>query len=201
MVYPTFIEENRLWKQGYLNVVGIDEVGRGAFAGPLVVGAVIFDKFAPPIVGINDSKLVSPKKRELLTPQIKKAAKAWAVAEVSVSVINKVGIGKASQIAFRKVIKLLSIQPDFVLIDAFYIRHFKRKKQKAIIKGDQKCVSIAAASIIAKVYRDNLMRKLHDEFPVYDFARHKGYGTKLHQNSIREYGLCKLHRTSFHIQA
>ncbi|MBI2022649.1 ribonuclease HII [Candidatus Daviesbacteria bacterium] len=102
--------------------------------------------------------------------------------------------------AFRKAIKLLEINPDFVLIDAFYIKHLNRKKQKPVKDGDKLSVSIAAASIVAKVYRDNLMKKLHKKYPQYGLAKHKGYGTRLHQVAIRRYGLSRIHRTSFSLQ-
>lgn len=197
MVNPTLDYEADLWKKGYKLICGIDEVGRGCFAGPLVVGAVIFPLNTKLIKGVADSKLLKPNIREALESKIKTQAISWAVAEVSVSVINKVGIGRATQVAFRKVVKSLNEKPDFILIDAFYIKHFNRKKQLAIIKGDQRCFSIAAASIIAKIYRDKLMQKLHKRYPQYGFLKHKGYGTKLHQAAIKKYGFCREHRTSF----
>ncbi len=192
--------EQKLWLEGKEYVCGIDEVGRGCFAGPVVVGAVIFAKdcFVPE--GIADSKLLVPKKREELAIKIKDSALDFAIAEVSVSTINKVGIGKATQIAFRKVITLLKIAPDFVLIDAFYIKHFDKKKQQPIQGGDRLSASIAAASIIAKVYRDQRMQELDIKFPNFGFAKHKGYGTKEHQAAIKQNGLSKLHRTSFKLE-
>lgn len=200
MVLPTLEFENQLWQKGYNFICGTDEVGRGCFAGPVVVGAVIFPKDFNLIEGVADSKLLKPRLREKLAEEIKKQALSWAVCETSVSVINKIGIARATQVAFRKVLKILSVKADFILIDAFYINHLNRKKQKAIIKGDQKCFSIAAASIIAKVYRDKLMRQVHKKYPQYDFAKHKGYGTKIHQEAIRKYGLSKIHRTSFNLE-
>lgn len=197
MVLPTLDLEKKLWNSGYSRVCGLDEVGRGSFAGPVVVGAVIFSKDCIIPEGIADSKLLKPRQRERLAEAIKKCAKAWAVAEVSVSTINKVGIGKATQMAFRKAIKLLSKSPDFILIDAFYIRHLNKKKQNAVKNGDKICASISAASIIAKVYRDKLMKKLGKIYPQYGFGKHKGYGTKKHQEALKKYGLSKLHRTSF----
>ncbi len=199
MVTPTLDFEKPLWNDGFYYVCGIDEVGRGSFAGPVVVGAVIFPKDINLIEGVKDSKLLKPRNREKLAEEIKKHALSYAVAEISVSVINKVGIGKATQIGFRKVIKLLDKTPDFVLMDAFYIKHYKRKRQKAIIKGDQKSFSIAAASIIAKVYRDKLMKKLHKNYPEYKWSKNKGYGTKDHQEAIKNHGLTRLHRKSFNL--
>lgn len=176
---------------------GLDEVGRGSFAGPVCVGAVIFPKDSNLLDGVMDSKMLRPRKRERLAEEIKKCAVCWSVGEISVANINKHGIGKATQMAFRRAIKLLSKSPDFILIDAFYISHFNRKKQKAVKDGDQICASISAASIIAKVYRDKLMRKLARKYPGYGFSKHKGYGTKAHQMTIKKYGLSKIHRKSF----
>lgn len=200
MILPSLDQEQKLWKSGYKLVCGIDEVGRGCFAGPVVVGAVIFPVNCELIEGVVDSKLLKPLQRKNQESRIKNQALCWAVTKVSVSVINRVGIGKATQIAFRKVINNLEKSPDFVLIDAFYVKHFNRKKQLAIKKGDQKCFSIAAASIIAKVYRDNLMKKLARKYPQYGFGKHKGYGTKKHQEAIRIFGLSKIHRKSFNLQ-
>lgn len=200
MILPTLENEQKLWKKGYRNVCGIDEVGRGCFAGPVVVGAVIFSPQSVIPDGIRDSKLLPASKREQLDPKIKDAAAAWAIAEVSVSVINKVGIGKATQMAFRKAVKSLPKSADFVLIDAFYIKHLSRKRQQPLQNGDKTCVSISAASIIAKVYRDQLMNKLHKKYPEYGLAKHKGYGTKEHQVAIKKYGLSKIHRKSFNLE-
>jgi len=199
MVLSTLDTEEKLWKLGYSWVCGIDEVGRGAFAGPVVAGAVIFPKNCQLLEGIADSKLIKPRQREKLSEQIKKCCLSWAVAEIGISAINKFGIGKATQMAFRKSIKLLDKSPDFVVIDAFYIKHLNRKRQRAIKDGDKICASISAASIIAKVYRDKLMKKLHRKYPQYGFRKHKGYGTKLHQAMIRKYGLSRIHRQSFNL--
>ena len=197
MITPTLRLEKSLWKKGFHYIAGLDEVGRGCFAGPVVVGAVVFPKDLQMIEGLADSKLLKPRQREKLTESIKEQALAWSVAEISVTAINKLGIGKATQMAFRKSIKLLSKPPDFILIDAFYIKHLNRRRQAAVKGGDKLCASISAASIIAKVYRDKLMKKLHKKYPKYGFAKHKGYGTKLHWEAIKEYGLTRIHRKSF----
>ncbi len=197
MIIPTLDFEIEAWNKGFEFVAGVDEVGRGCFAGPVVVGAVIFAKDTKIPEGIRDSKLLSPKIRKLLAPQIKTSALAWKIAEVSVEVINEFGIGKATQIAFLDVIKKLKLTPDYILIDAFFIDGIEKEKQKPIIHGDMLSISIAAASIIAKVYRDELMEKLHEQYPQYNFAKHKGYGTKEHRDAIKKYGLSPLHRTSF----
>ncbi len=200
MITPTLRLEKSLWKTGLRYVAGLDEVGRGCFAGPVAVGAVIFPRNFQMIDGLADSKLLKPRQREKLTEIIKEQALAWSVAEISVTNINKVGIGKATQMAFRKAIKLLEKTPDFILIDAFYIKHLNRKRQRPVQDGDKICASISAASIIAKVYRDQLMKKLHKKYPQYGFAKHKGYGTKQHQEAIRKYGLTRIHRKSFDLQ-
>jgi ribonuclease HII len=194
---PTLRYEINLWNQGYRYVVGIDEVGRGAFAGPVVVGGVIFPPDTKQISGIRDSKLLTYQKREQLFPQIIKNAHSYAIAEIPVGVINRVGIVKATQIGYRKVIKQITPGPEFILMDAFYIAHVPKRIQLPIIKGDMLCYSIAAASIVAKVYRDKLMQKLAARYTVYGFHRNVGYGTKKHQEAIRNFGLCPLHRTSF----
>ena len=209
---PSFDEEIFLWDQGIEYVVGIDEVGRGAFAGPVVTAAVIFPKTVlvnphPFIKEINDSKLLLPKKRDELAGFIQSASLVSAISSVSVGVINKIGILKASYVSFREVIKdaceQIGSEKRYVLCDGFLIPHVRKigkSKQKAIIKGDRKSVSIAAASIIAKVYRDSLMIKYHKKFNAYNFYDNKGYGTKEHRESIRQFGLTRLHRTSFHLE-
>lgn len=200
MITPTLDIETKLWNSGYTYICGVDEVGRGSFAGPVCVGAVILPKDFQMIDGLADSKLLKIRQREKLALSIKQQALSWSVAEIGVATINKVGIGKATQMAFRKSIKLLSKQPDFILIDAFYIKHLNRKRQKAVKDGDTICASISAASIIAKVYRDKLMKKLAKIYPKYGFSRHKGYGTKKHQQALKKYGLSKIHRKSFNLQ-
>ena len=200
MIFPTLEIEQSLWNSGYNYVCGIDEVGRGSFAGPVVVGAVVFPKDCDLLEGVADSKLLKPRQREKLALIIKQKALSWAIAEISVRDINKVGIGKATQMAFRKAVKSLDKKPDFVVIDAFYIQHFKRKNQRPIKDGDKICASISAASIIAKVYRDKLMKSLDKKYPHYGFAKHKGYGTKQHQDALKKYGLTRIHRRSFNLE-
>ena len=197
---PDFAIESALWEKGYQYVAGIDEVGRGSWAGPLVVAAVILSKDFKIPPGLDDSKKVKPHTRNKFAKYIKENAKANSVTEISVSVINKLGICRATHMAFRKAIKSLSIRPDFLLVDAFYIKQVNRKNQKAIIHGDQRSASIAAASILAKVYRDNLMKRLSRNYPGYSFGKHKGYGTREHQQAIRAYGFTKIHRTSYKLE-
>lgn len=212
MTKPTFDEEKRLWRNGILNVVGVDEVGRGAFAGPVVTAAVVFAPDCIDLPGshflkeINDSKLLSAKKREILSKEIIQNCVYSVIASASVTTINKIGIHKATFQAFRKslqeVLRKFPFETTYVLADGFHIPHVKQLgiiRQKAIIKGDRKSISIAAASIVAKVYRDTLMSDLHDLYAAYNFRENKGYGTKEHQNMISRYGLSKLHRTSFNL--
>lgn len=197
---PTFEYEQKLWDQGFQFVAGVDEVGRGCFAGPVVAAAVILPADFSATDKIDDSKKLSPKVRSELAYIIKKYALAYSIAEVSVAVINDVGIGKAAQKAFLKAVKQLSILPEHILIDAFLIDGMHESIQTPIIYGDSISTSIAAASIIAKVYRDELMQTLHEDYQEYDFFTNKGYGTKKHREAIGKYGLCDLHRTSFALE-
>lgn len=195
---PSFKFEKLLWDQGFDKVIGIDEVGRGAFAGPLVAAAVILPKGFK-ANGIRDSKLLSPSKREIYSEYITQNALYYAVAEIDIQFINKHGVGNATHQAFRECIEKLKSKFDFVLVDGFKIKDFDTNLQKAIIHGDNLSVSIAAASIIAKVHRDNLMINLHKKYPEYNFKQNKGYGTKQHRNSLKKHGLSRLHRTSFNL--
>lgn len=199
MIFPTLNFEQELWNKGYSLVCGLDEVGRGCFAGPVVVGAVIFPSNVSLPEGIADSKFLKPQTRERLAKEIKKIALFWAVGEISVEEINIRGIGDATQLAFALAVKNLSIKPDFCLIDAFHIKYLEEFNQKAVSNGDKICASISAGSIIAKVYRDDLMRKLHKIYPLYGLEKNKGYGTKDHRDAIKQYGLCKIHRKSFNL--
>jgi len=210
---PNFSFEKTLWKKGFKYVAGVDEVGRGSFAGPVVAAAVAFvpnSKFRFPIsngehkIWINDSKKMTFRQRERTEVWIKRNAIAWGIGEAPTSLINRLGMGKATKVAFRMAIaeaqKKISI--NYLLIDAFYIpwvRGLRRKNQKAIINGDEKSVSIAAASIIAKVYRDELMKRLscNPKYKKYGWGKNKGYGTKAHQNAIKKLGQTKYHRRVF----
>ncbi len=196
---PSLKFELDLWQKGYRYLVGIDEVGRGSWAGPLVAAGVILPHDFQIPVNLNDSKMLKPSQRVLLAKVIEKLAISYSIAEISARVIDKMGIAKATNLAFKKVVKGLNPQPDFCLIDAFYIKYFPRKKQLALKNGDKLCATIAAASIIAKVHRDKIMRKLHFRFPGYGFGKHKGYGTRLHQEAIKNFGFCQIHRMSYRL--
>lgn len=197
MVYANFSIEQSLWSQGFQLICGIDEVGRGCFAGPLVAGAVVFSSNTPVIGGIADSKQLSPKKRRQLDLEIREKAVGLGIGEVPVEVIDRRGIVQATQYAFYLAVQNLKLACDFFLIDAFPLKFVSASKQKAVVSGDKISASIAAASIIAKVYRDSLMEKLHLDFPEYGFDKHKGYGTSFHREMIKKFGLSKLHRKSF----
>lgn len=199
MQYANLDLEKTFWLKGLSLICGADEVGRGCFAGPVVVGAVVFSPGCLIPKGIADSKLLKSNVRSKLDSKIKEQSVCWSIAEVSVSVINQFGIGKATQMAFRKAIKNLKVNPDHILVDAFYVKHINKKRQTPIKKGDRLSISIAAASIIAKVYRDDLMRKMNNKFPQYGFDKNKGYGTKFHQRAIAKYGLSRIHRKSFNL--
>lgn len=196
---PTFEFETRLWDTGLQHIAGVDEVGRGCFAGPVVAAAVILPSSFNATDKINDSKKLSPKVRLELAAIIKEHALAYSIAEISVPVINELGIGKATQQAFKSSVSNLTIAPEHILMDAFFIDDYARQVQTPIIRGDQLSISIAAASIIAKVYRDSLMEKLHEQYAMYDFFTNKGYGTKKHRDAIGVHGLCDQHRTSFNL--
>ncbi len=194
-MHPNFYQERKLWRKGYAFVAGVDEVGRGAWAGPLVAGAVIFSRDTKTIHGVRDSKLLTPAAREKLFPLIVESACAWAVGVVSHHIIDRVGIIAANRQAMRLALEKLSRIPDYVLTDAFALQW--KAPVVAVPDGDGRVYSIAAASVIAKVWRDRLMRKLHSRYPQYFFDKHKGYGTALHEQAIRHHGLSPLHRRSF----
>ena len=202
---PSFQEEVLKWKENTL-VIGVDEVGRGAFAGPLVAGAVAFHihQKIPSSVFINDSKRLSPRQREKSSHWIKANVFSWGIGQVSVPFINKRGIVKATQKAFRQAIQSLlrknTSSDVFILVDAFHIPYLYgigKFKQKAIVKGDQKSLSIAAASIIAKVYRDMYMITLSKKVSQYGWEKNKGYGTENHREAIKNEGVSIYHRFDF----
>ena len=188
--------ENDLHKKGFKNICGIDEAGRGPLAGPVVVAGVIMPQDSM-IEGINDSKKVSEKKREILYDLIIKEAISYSVQIIGQDVIDDINILNATKQGVTKIAEELEIKPDLIIIDALEHINTKGIPYEAIIKGDAKCYSISAASILAKVTRDRIMREWNLVYPQYGFAQHKGYGTKKHMEAIREYGLCPIHRISF----
>lgn len=242
MSYPNFSYEKRLWKRGFKVVAGADEVGRGCFAGPVVAAAVVFQPQKlifilkiPKDIIIDDSKKLSPRQKEAAAKWIKKNAYTYGIGSASAKLINRLGMAKATQVAFRRAVtsaslKILSKNErllgrnkaktsriEFLLIDAFFIPYVKglprgtRKikgdgklknrlaRQIAIVNGDEKSLSIAAASIVAKVYRDNLMESLSkkSKYKKYKWHKNKGYATKEHRDSILKYGITGYHRQKF----
>ena len=188
--------ENNWHKKGKKLVCGIDEAGRGTLAGPVVVAAVIMpeDSF---IEGVNDSKKVSEKKREKLYDEITENAIAWSVGIIDQNEIDEINILNATKKGLTTALTELKEKPDIILVDALTKIDTLGIPYESIIKGDAKSYSIAAASIIAKVTRDRIMRQWDEIYPQYGFINHKGYGTKAHIDAIKQYGLCPLHRKSF----
>ncbi len=192
--------ETELWHAGFQHVAGADEVGRGAWAGPVVAAAVILPADAhavAPLLGVvDDSKKLTPRIRERLFDVIHAHAEAIGVGSASAEEIDSVGIAQANRLALARAIGHLSVQPDFVLLDFFTLPQLKLS-QRGVPHGDALSLTIAAASIIAKVTRDRWMAEQDDSHPGYDFARHKGYGTAMHRAALAAFGPCVLHRRSF----
>jgi len=187
--------ERECYQKGYTLVAGIDEVGRGPLAGPVVTAAVILPKDCR-ILGVNDSKKLSAKKREELYGEILEKAVAYGFGVVPPSRIDEINILQATYEAMRMALDQLSSKPEFILVDAVTIPRVSIL-QKGIVKGDAKSMSIGAASIIAKVYRDSLMQEYDELYPEYGFAANKGYGSAAHIATIKEIGICPIHRKSF----
>lgn len=187
--------ENEIWNSGIKNIAGTDEVGRGPLAGPVVAAAVVIPNnlLFPPV---KDSKKISDKqRRELRSEILKVSGIKYAIAEVSVTEIDQFNILKAAQLAMKKAVEQI-LDVEFVLIDGLPIKDFPISS-KAIVGGDAKSASIAAASILAKVYRDDLMAKYDLQYPEYGFGKNKGYGTTSHLDAIKKHGPCPIHRRSF----
>jgi ribonuclease HII len=198
--YPTLDLERRLWTSGYLRVAGLDEAGRGAWAGPVVAAAVVLPpdnpKLAKCLAGVRDSKMLSAARREALLPVVEGQALAWAVGVVAPQEIDEVGIVPATRQAMGQALQALSPAPDHLLLDHISLPGVLLPQQ-SLPKGDARVLSIAAASIIAKVSRDQMMVKLNEQYPGYGFARHKGYGTAEHRAALADLGPCQIHRLSF----
>jgi ribonuclease HII len=188
--------EKELWKKG-LTVVGIDEAGRGAWAGPVVVAAVLLPKGHKQVEGIKDSKLMSPAKRAEYYELITDFALDFGVGIVGHEIIDEVGILEATKLGAREAFLMMKTKGDYLLIDALDLTSHIDCMQEAISKGDQNIYSISCASIIAKVTRDNLMSALGGKYAKYSFHKHKGYGTKLHQEMLSKYGVSGIHRVSY----
>ncbi|MCD5397658.1 ribonuclease HII [candidate division NPL-UPA2 bacterium] len=187
--------EKRLWREGFSLIAGIDEAGRGPLAGPVVAAAVILprDIFLP---SVDDSKKLSSQKREEVFSEIGKGARAIGVGVVGEVTIDRINILQATYLAMRQAVAELKAFPDYLLVDGMTLPGLDTP-QLAIVKGDSLSISIAAASIVAKVTRDRIMAEKDKRFPQYGFAQHKGYGTKVHLKALDEYGVSPLHRRSF----
>ncbi len=248
MIFPTQTYEHHLRSQGYKFIAGVDEAGRGAWAGPLVAAAVIMPANGKIIAGARDSKLLKEKKREEIFFEIKKTALSWSVGIIDIEYINQYNIGRANVKAFEMAINGLDMEPDYALIDGvcWKKKHYRSNQSRSVIPteveeslgyarddknigyarddkplggylfgqagiqndalfrrpatreyikdGDAKIYSIAAASIIAKVTRDNILKEMHIKYPAYGFDKHKGYGTKGHSDALLKYGICAEHR-------
>ena len=188
--------ERRLWESGRSYIAGVDEVGRGPLAGPVVAAAVILPRDFD-VLGIDDSKKLSPKKREELFEVIKEKALAWAVGWVGPERIDEINILEATKEAMAQAVQGLSLQPDHVLIDGNFTVRALALPQTAIVKGDANSTSIAAASILAKVTRDRYMEEMDAVYPGYAFASNKGYGTKAHYDGLKAQGPTPIHRKTF----
>lgn len=190
-----FLYERELTERGFKYVCGVDEVGRGPLAGPVVCAAVIMR--ADSIVeGVDDSKKLTAKKREKLSALIKQNAIAWAICRVEPQTIDEINILQATRLCMKNAVESLSVRPDFVLTDGNMTLDISIPQQ-SVIGGDAACYSIGAASIIAKVYRDEVMDEYAAEYPAYAFEKNKGYGTAAHIAAIKECGICPIHRRSF----
>jgi len=188
-------ERNAL-DEGYRFIAGVDEVGRGCLAGPVVAAACILDLDRPLPTGLDDSKKLTEKKREAINTELRASCVAFAIGQVEADEIDRINILEATKRAMLLAIGGLDPAADYLLIDALHLKQ-SPLPQKAIIKGDSISASIAAASVLAKTYRDALMKAYDSEFPQYGFAGHKGYGAASHLAALREHGPCRLHRRSF----
>ncbi len=183
-------------KYNNMIIAGTDEAGRGPLAGPVVIACVIMPLEQEKIIdGVNDSKKLTAKKRQELYPKILKNALSYSIVEIDNCTIDQINILNATKLGMKKALESLSIKPDIILTDAVKID--TDIIQENIIKGDSKSYNIACASILAKVYRDNLMEAFDKEYPQYQFSKHKGYGTKLHIENLKKFGKCKIHRDTF----
>ena len=187
--------ERRLRDFGFRAIAGTDEVGRGCLAGPVVAACVILDR-EPTLLRVNDSKLLDAEHRLAVCRRVLEAARAVAVGVVEPSTIDRINILRASKLAMHEAVENLTLRPDVLLLDAVLLENLEMP-QVPLIEGDRRSVSIAAASVVAKVYRDLLMESYHDLYPVYDFRHNRGYATEGHQAALRLYGPSPIHRKSF----
>ena len=188
--------EKDLYNKGFKNICGIDEAGRGPLAGPVVVAGVIMPQDSM-IEFVNDSKKVTEKRREKLYDVIRQEAISYSIAVIEQNVIDEINILNATKQGVMEVIDGLDVKPDLILVDALEHINTRGIPYEPLVKGDSRCYNIAAASILAKVTRDRIMRQWDEIYPQYGFLSNKGYGTAKHIAAIKEYGLCPIHRISF----
>ncbi len=194
LIGTTFEDEARA--DGFRFVAGLDEVGRGALAGPVVAAAVILDPRASLPAGLNDSKKLSARQRERIAEELRSSAIAYAVGQIEADEIDRINVLQATRRAMLAALEQLATRADYLLIDALELKD-ANLPQRAIIRGDSISASIAAASIIAKTFRDQLMHEYQEVYPQYNFAAHVGYGTRVHMEALRTHGACPIHRKSF----
>lgn len=200
---PTLELEHALFASGSSIVVGMDEVGRGAIAGPVTIGAVAIDASIGNVPdGLADSKLMTAKRREVMVPIVKQWALAWGTGSATASEIDAYGIMAALSLAGSRALASLGVRPDVVILDgttSFLVEEANGPRVMTQVKADQTCASVSAASVIAKVERDALMTALHEQYPHYGWNSNKGYGAKVHTDALRTYGLTELHRRSWNL--
>ena len=201
---PDTFFESQLWDSGLLYVAGLDEAGRGALAGPVAVGAVILPNdptlLSRTLAGVRDSKQMTPLEREALAPHIQEVALTWSVAFASAEEIDSLGIVHATRLAALRALNGLSLSPHYLLTDFRLELPQLDLSQTALVKGDALCLSIAAASVLAKTARDELMQELDSHYQGYGLGKHKGYGTQAHRSAMRQLGISPIHRKTFQVK-
>ena len=189
------------WSAGYQHVIGVDEVGRGTWAGPVAAGAVCLPHdrtdLQTALQGVHDSKQMTPRQRERLVDRIKETAVAWGIGSATSAEIDAYGIVPATRLAMMRALETTRLEPDFLLLDSIKWIDPTETPYRSIVRGDTLSLSIASASVLAKVWRDDYMRQLDKTYPAYSFGQHKGYGTAKHAAALHQYGACDEHRLSF----
>ena len=196
MINPTLELEQKLWEKGYMKICGLDEVGRGPLAGPVVAGAVVTEKKEQFLDGVRDSKTMTEKRREYFFEKIKEVSSGWGIGIVESWEIDELGLSKAIQKAMELAVKDIGFKVDFLIADG-NIAQIYNYPMETIVDGDSLHYSISAASVIAKVTRDRMMKEYALKYPEYGFERHVGYGTKIHMDALKRLGPCEIHRKCF----
>jgi len=196
MINPTIDLEKKLWAEGFLKICGLDEVGRGPLAGPVVVGAVVIESENQFLEGVRDSKVMSEKKRDFFFEKIKEISTGWGIGIVENFEIDELGISQAIQKAMERAIDSLKFDVDYLITDG-NVQKIRNYPMQVITDGDARHYSISAASVLAKVTRDNIMKEYSKKYPEYGFEKHVGYGTKIHMEALERIGPCEIHRKCF----